>query len=198
MPDLSSNALPSGDLLAFWTGIDVYVNSNHYWVQAGYVLGTAPNGITYAQLEEYVESNGNTYSFQAIASVAWGTDHTFQLWFSCTSCTQTYVTVKIDGSQVAVIQMPSGFSFNGGVIDNIFEGHEAGCCDKAFGVFSNLQYYGCGQYANQWCSWGANGTGDSVSITSPYGVDATSTTQFGIYMITSGTTGGGGGGMKHA
>src|SRR3989442_7362799 len=61
----NQTALP-GDSVSFWTSLDEYPtgagipSGTHWWAQAGYIIGTR-DGVTYAQPELYIETNGNSY-----------------------------------------------------------------------------------------------------------------------------------------
>jgi hypothetical protein len=189
-----------GDSVSFWTGLDEYPtgagipSGTHWWAQAGYIIGTR-DGVTYAQPEMYIETNGNSYSFQTAGQANWNTYHTFQIWISPTTGAANFI---MDGNQIAVVSMPSNFN-SGGSVTNFLEVHRSGgSFDQSTGSWSNLEYYECwivGQSC--WNSWNCSNCGAAAVSTYPYYVDSHSLTSFGVWTNVGGSIGGSGcGGCK--
>ena len=168
----SQSVFPS-DTLAVMKSLDEYPSSGgHWWAQTGYVIGVAPNGVTYSLPELYVETNGNTYSFQPIASTNWNTLHTFQVWISPTTGAANFA---IDGNQVAVVGMPLNFN-QGGRVNDFLEVHQSNgnydlCSTSNYsfcGRWHNLQFYECGIVGQScWNSWNCGGNCRVYAISTP-------------------------------
>jgi len=134
------------DSVAYFTSID-YVDSsnNHYWAQAGYVIGYAPpTGLHYSQPEIYFETNGLYYSFTAIESASWNYPITFQVWIKSFIANgnqnDPIFTLSINGANLPGYdaEFPSGFA-KGGTVNDFVEVHQSsGQIDLATASWSNL------------------------------------------------------------
>ena len=192
---IPSQTSMAGDTVAFVTSLDEFNNcicpnaGLHWWAQAGHVIGLAPNGVTYTQPEMYIEANGNSYTFQPIASASWSTYHTFQVWISPTTGAANFA---IDESQVATVSMPLDFN-QGGQVTNFLEVHQSSdCCDVSTGFWNALQYYECGFIGQPcWQSWDCGLNCKVVAVsTPPYYVQSNSKTSFNVYTDPNGSRGG--------
>ncbi len=208
---IGPQSLPeSQDLAAYWVSLDCFTPNcpTQYWLQAGYIVGTAPNSMFYSQPVIYFEYNiPGTYHFETRGTVsdvscscasAW---HTFSVW---TSGTTGYIA--IDGTTVATV---ANIGFSTGNLGAAAEIHQAtttsfvtssqGCppC-YALAYWKTILYQRGG---TGWILWGNScgfecytsvSTGTAIPYHAGYVGDASANSQ----EVTYGQTGGGGCGCR--
>lgn len=197
-PDRAGDA-PAGEGIGFWVGLDYgQGTTTHYWFQAGYIVGLAPDGNWYSQPILYVEYNNGTYVFKVVATnVAYNMNHFFQVWISAWLSPPTCL-IQVDGNVVVNVPAPSQMA-NGDQITGFLETHQLQSLGTAgnivgTGVWSSLYYAAvspawCPSLScSAWYPWGTdplqpfyNTLGVPV-ITNPYTVASLSSTSFTAHL----------------
>ncbi len=193
-----SPAPPSGEGVGFWVGLDYGVGTpTHYWFQAGYIVGQAPDGNYYSQPILYAEYNNSGYHFQVIATnVAYRVNHFFQVWV-CGFCNTPLGYIQVDSNIVVTAPAPSQMA-NGNSIGGVMEVHQLPSLGSAgnvytAGVWADLNYaasspaYCPSLSYSAWYKWRTDplypfynslGVPTTSSSTNPYGAGSINSTAF--------------------
>jgi len=179
-------------------------NGNHYWLQAGYCLGTCPDGVVYTLPELYAEydvltNSGIVYKFHPIGQVSFGSQHLFQVWItsnpSGTANFNLWGNIAIDG--VLYDQTPANY-FNYGYASAFAEVHSssstAPTAPNPMSEWFQLQFTDCSNC--NWAPWGSGFTSYGIQQSLPYAVYTISVSSFWVGYTTAPNSGGGGGGAR--
>jgi len=196
--DIYNQNVSSGQSKAYWVSVDYPFGGAHYWFQAGYLLGEAPDSNFYSSPVIYGEYNGLTYNFRVLNHPSFGSQHSLKLWIvtngTGTGTIHNYGNIMLDSTLVEQFQLPDGFTT--GLLSAMIEVHGFVSPEKnPMAHWSQLRFEASPSFpGGWWLNWGDNiatldWTHSEIQITTPYWVNTVSQTEFYVFLF---RTGGGG------